>query len=40
MYYYAITLPGFFIKDEYLEPMFSDLGQARSKARICKTVDC
>jgi len=29
-----------FDKDKYLEPMFGDVGQARTKAPICKTVDC
>ena len=27
-------------KDKYLEQMFGDVGQARTKARICRTVDC
>ena len=27
-------------KDKYLEPMFGDVGQARTNARICRTVDC
>ena len=26
-------------KDKSLEPMFRDVGQARTKARICKTID-
>ena len=28
-----------FAKVKYLEPMFGDVGQARTKARIWKTVD-
>ena len=26
-------------KNKYLEPMFGDVGQARTKARICRTDD-
>ena len=28
-----------FDKDKCLEPMFGDVGQARTKARICRTDD-
>jgi len=29
-----------FDKDKYLEPMFGDVGEARTKAWICRTFDC
>ena len=35
-----VTAARNFAKHKYLEPMFSDLGLARTKARISKTVDC
>jgi len=35
-----VTAARHFDKDKYLEPMFGDVGQARTKARICRTADC
>jgi len=34
-----VTAARLFAKDKYLEPMFGDVGQARTKARICRTDD-
>ena len=34
-----VTASRLFTKDKYLEPMFGDVGQARTKARICRTDD-
>ena len=36
----ARTNTWLFYKDKYLEPMFGDVGQARTHARICRTTDC
>jgi len=35
----ARTNARLFAKDKYLEPMFGDVGQARTKAWICRTDD-
>ena len=35
-----VTADRLFEKDKCLEPMFGDAGQARTKARICRTDDC
>ena len=34
------TAARLYAKDKYLEPMFGDVGQAGTKARICITSDC